>query len=620
LNKLPKLTTKRLARKAISVAVCVAIGAVQVAQSGSAYAANPPANMSRAEYEACQARDEAGFRLAVEQLTAKALQRGLTTIDYKSVVSTQWRKANVDELLDKRIDSAISEVKDQTGRLDMWRSLADSEKAKAIATTVAERVYQSAEFKTAIEALANGVGGEVAKTIELATLDAGEPALACMNAFLGPRYGQTIAGVVSRDAGREFSLDASKGAAQVSTGSVIAQNSEGIAGAIVLLIRRQLATMAGRVGQRLAGTLMSRLVGTFAGGIGVALVAKDLYDLWDGVLPIIAKEMKSSASKDKVREEIAKVLAEQISEHTRDIAVKTSERVVEIWHDFRKAHAKVVDLTERNEAFKGYVDQLKPEQLARLDEIVALILGSEGEAGVVKRLADGTLALGVSQLPNAGLEIARDKRSLEIALNWMTLAGPNLAKVVEFDLHRLALPEQFSKAALVRVLALNDRTAITRIGALNRDAREKLLELDDAALTKLAKGLDARQLETLSSYLTGLTQPVAARVLKTVALAPQRMQVLASPRVRDAVLASRDQLAAVDMLLKDGPAIEPTVIAHDIRLVVDGRISPMLMVDRHPSVMAIAAGLSLILLLMVKRLLFGRRRAKAFIPAERTDA
>jgi hypothetical protein len=602
---------------AISGLLSLAMASVHIAP---AFAATLPKSLSRGEYEACQNGDETGFRLAVEALTAKAMQKGLATIDYKSVVAGQWRKANIDELLDKRIDAAITEVKDQTSFWEIGRTLLDSEKAAAAAKAVAERVYQSAEFKTSIEALANGVGADIAKTIELATSDASEPALGCINAFLGPRYGQTIAGVVSLDAGREFALDASKTAAPISTGSVVVQNSEGIAGAVVLLIRRQLAVMAGRVGQRLAGALLSRLVGMFAGGVGALLIAKDLYEAKDGVFPIIAREMKSADGKEHVRAELARVISEQISEHTREIAQKTSERVVEIWHGFKKAHAMVVGLTERHDGFRRFADQVKPEQFGRLDEVVALVHAAEGEAGVLRRLGDGTLDVGVNKLSVAGLDIAREKRSLETALQWQTLAGPDFAKISEFELHRLASPEQFTKASLARVLALGERTSITRMASLKQGPRETLLELDDAALTRLAKNLDGAQLDTLASYNIGLSKPAGQLVLKTVAQNPQRMQLLGMPRVRDAVLRSRDQLAAVEMVLGQGPTFEPNVIARDVRLIVDGKISPVLMLDRHPTALAIAAALSLILLLMVKRLLFGRRRAKAFVPANRTDA
>jgi GNAT superfamily N-acetyltransferase len=136
--------------------LCVSLASVHVTP---AFAAAPDGGpISRAEYEACQARDEGGFRLAVEALTSKALQKGLATIDYKSVVDSEWRKAGIDQLLDKRIDAAVAEVADQTGLGDKALSVWSKEKAAEMATSVAERVYKSDAFKTSIEALANGAG------------------------------------------------------------------------------------------------------------------------------------------------------------------------------------------------------------------------------------------------------------------------------------------------------------------------------------------------------------------------------------------------------------------------------------------------------------------------------
>ena len=66
--------------------------------------------------------------------------------------------------------------------------------------------------------------------------------------------------------------------------------------------------------------------------------------------------MKSKETKDKVREELAKSIAEQIGDGLKEIAEKTAERVVEIWLEFRRAHAKVVELAERQEDFKRFLD------------------------------------------------------------------------------------------------------------------------------------------------------------------------------------------------------------------------------------------------------------------------
>ena len=255
-----------------------------------------------------------------------------------------------------------------------------------------------------------------------------------MQAFLRRRYGPTVAAVVSADTGREYSIDPAKGGAQVTAGQMLIEGKEGIAGVVVLVVRRQLASMAQRIGQRVLGSVLSRLVSSVAGVVGLVLIAKDIWDFRHGVLPIVAEEMKSKATKDKVRQEIATTIADHINQSVKEIADKTAERVVQIWLDFRRAHAKVLELAERNADFKQLLDTLRPDDLPRLDEIVALVLASEGEAGVLRRLADGTLHRAVSALPPAALDIAREARSLEVALKWAAVAGDGLPKVVELEI------------------------------------------------------------------------------------------------------------------------------------------------------------------------------------------
>ena len=588
-------------RSAVS---CLTATALLVAQVSTVRAAAP---ISRAEYEACQARDEQGFRRAVEALTLKGLETGLANLDYRAIVADEWRRGNLDDIIDRQVDEAIGQVRDESSWFQLWSSLASRERAQELATTAAERVYRSDAIKKAIEGLAAGVGKEIGKRIELAVLDTAGPATQCMQAFLGRRYGATVAGVVSSDAGKEYSIDPSKAGAQVTTGQVLSEGSGGIAGTVVLVVRRQLSNMAARIGQRVIGSILSRLVSVVAGGIGLVLIAKDIWDFRHGVLPIVATEMKSKATKDKVRDEIAKTISEHIGESLKEISDKTAERVVEIWLEFRRAHAKVLEFADRNEAFKRFLDTIRPSDLPRLDEVVALVLASEGEAGVTKRLADGTLNISVTTLPPAALDIAREARSLETAFKWSAVAGNSLPKVVEYEIHRRTTPDTFTKAGLQRLLGLEDRLAITRLAALQPAARESLFELDSSALVRLARNLEETQLESLSRYLTGLEKGPAQRILSAVAQAPARMAELSSPRVRDAIIASRDQSAAVAMMLQVASVPDPGAVIAHTRLVLDGRISPILLWEKHGIVLAAAAVLALMLLLILKRLLFGTR-------------
>jgi hypothetical protein len=579
-------------------------GALVLAQVSPGRAAS---SMTRADYEACQARDEAGFRAAIEAITHRGLTAGLANVDYRALVADEWRRGNIDDTVDREVDRAIGEVREESSWFKLWSSLASRERAQELATTAAERVYRSEPMKKAVEGLASGIGKEVGKRIELATIDTAGPATQCMQAFLGRRYGTTVGRIVADGAGREYAIDPGKGGAHVSTGQVLVEGGEGLAGAVVLVVRRQLANMAARIGQRIVGSILSKLVSVVASGIGLVLIAKDIWDFRHGVLPIIAAEMKAKETKDKVREELAKSISEQINEGLKDIAEKTAERVVEIWLDFRRAHAKVLELADRRSDFKSFLETVRPADLPRLDEVVGVVLASEGEAGVLKRLGDGTLHRAVTALPPGALEIAREARSLEAALRWDAVAGASLPKVVDYELHRRTTPQAFTRASLQRLLGLDDRLAITRLASLTPAARTPLFELDTAELRSLARALDEAQLDSFSLYLTKLDKAPAQRVLRVVAQSPARMAELGRPGVRDAIIASSDQAAAVAMMLRASAVPDPGVILEHVNLALNGRVSPWLLWEKHPVALLVTSILALALLLLLRRLLFGTR-------------
>ncbi|MEQ1652547.1 MAG: hypothetical protein ABL897_08675, partial [Hyphomicrobium sp.] len=163
---------------------------VAVAQMPAAVVA---AELSRADYENCQARDEAGFKAALAAISTDALKAGVKNVDYRAVVADQWRKSGLDDVIDKRVDFAIDEVKAETSWTERLKSLANAEASQKLATAVAERVYRSDAVKVAMEDLAAGVAKDIGKTIEFASTEASEPVLACLKAFVGPRYGSAVA-------------------------------------------------------------------------------------------------------------------------------------------------------------------------------------------------------------------------------------------------------------------------------------------------------------------------------------------------------------------------------------------------------------------------------------------
>jgi hypothetical protein len=564
------------------------------------------AELSRADYESCQARDEAGLQAALATISSDALKASVKSINYRALVSEQWRKSGLDDIIDKRVDFAVEEVKSETSWTERLQSLTNADASQKLATSVAERVYRSDAVKVAMEDLATGVAKEVGKTIEFASTDASEPVLNCLKAFVGPRYGTAVAQAVAGDAGHDLAVDPAKGSGEVSTGAVLKQTSGGIAGATILIVRRQLANIATRVGQRIVGSVLSRLVSVAAGGIGIVLIAKDIWEFRHGVLPIIATEMKAKATKEKVQDEIATTISEQIGEHVKEIGTASAEHVVEIWQTFKRAHALVLKLAENDGSFRTFLDGVKPAALPRLDEVVSLLVAGEGEASVLKRLGDGSLNDAVHVMPDHGMDIARDTKSVAKGLAWTALAGDKLASVIDLEIYRKADAADFSRASLDRILALDDRTAVTRIVSVPHDAREALLALGSPDLKTLAKSLSEAELTTLASYLNGLQPGSREQVLRAVAANPRTMQLLAPPRVRDAILASTDQPAAIDMMLRTTTGFSPRDVANDVLMAWDGRISPLLIGEKHPAALALAVAAFFILVLWLRRL-FRRR-------------
>lgn len=594
-------------RAAIALFISLAVASSQLSLPASA------APISRADYEACQARDDAGLQAAVVTIATEALVNGTKTIDYKTLVDQQWRERNLDQIIDARVDIAVTEITNETSWTERLQSLADSEKAQQLATAIAERVYRSDAVKAAIADLASGVAKEVGKSIEFASTDATSSLLQCLKAFVGPRYGGAVADVLAGDASKGIALDPNKGASGVSAGSVLEESSGGLAGATILIVRRQLANLAERVGQRIVGSVLSRVVSVVAGGVGLVLIAKDLWDFRNGVLPIIATEMKAPATKEKVREELAKTLATQMNDHIKEIATATAEQVVAVWQTFRRAHALVLQLADQSGDFRKFLDGVNPQSLPRLDEVVSILAASEGQDSILRRLQDGSLNQAVHLMPDHGMEIARDTNSIATGLEWTALAGNRLNRVVDYELHRRMSPKDLTAVSLDRLLALNDRAAIVKIASIPPAARDALFSLDAGDLKVLLRSLSEEELKSLAGYLDGLRPGPRETVLKAIAQRPAKMQLLASQSVREGIIASQDQEAAARMMLASTGGLAPRAVVEDARLVWEGRVAPVLLWNKHPQATVAAGLLALVAAAWIARLF--RRRSPPPAPA-----
>ncbi|MFV0295589.1 MAG: hypothetical protein ACK5JT_05665 [Hyphomicrobiaceae bacterium] len=565
----------------------------------------------RTDYEACLARDDAGFKAAIQAVTIATLERAIKGLDYRPIVAEEWRQGDIDAILDRQVGKTLEEIRQETSWSELITSLASRATQEKLATAAAERVYHAEPMRTAFETLAEGVSRQIGNRLELATGEASEEATRCLRDNLGPRFGRMVALAVAKDAGEKLTIDANQAKASVSKGQILVEGKEGIAGLVMVILRRQLGNLARRVGQRLVGAVLGRVVSAVAGGIGLALIAKDIWELRNGVLPIIATEMKSNDTRDKVQAELAKTISTEVDNHLHEIGERTADAVIGAWDKFRQAHAKVLEIAERVPRFKQFINSVSPDRISRLDEAVSLQLVSGGEPALMDRVADGSLGEAVAKWPNAAMDIARDTRSLDLGFKWRALAGDALLPtVVKYEIHRQASPDTFNRDMLRRILALDDRLAIERLASLDRNTLQRLLQLDNANLKSLARHIDTTGLKSLAHYLSALRPDAGRLLIETVAQNPAAMNVVKPESVQQAVLASRDQTAALRVMLRQEDLFDTLLFVHDVQAVKDGQISPRILIARYPYALIGIAGIGLVFLMMVFRVFFGRRPAR----------
>jgi hypothetical protein len=321
--------------------------------------------------------------------------------------------------------------------------------------------------------------------------------------------------------------------------------------------------------------------------------------------------MKSPDTKEKVREDLAKTLAEQMNEHVSEIATAAADNVIEVWQTFRRAHALVLRIAEDNAQFRQFLDGVNPEALPRLDEVVSLLVASEGQASILKRLQDGSLNKAVHLMPAQGMEIARETKSVSAALAWTALAGDRLDDVMKFELYRRTSPDSLTRHTLDRILALNNRTAIVTMASLPPQARDTLFTLNASDLGVVLKSLSEDELKALARYLDGLRPGPRKQVLEAVAANPSRMQVLAASNIRERIIASSDQSAAAAMMLEPTARLSPRAFVADAKLVWEGRVAPLLLWDKYPWTLALAGLVALIFLAWISRLFRPRTKTQA---------
>ena len=556
--------------------------------------------------EQCNNLGDPEVRAQIRALTETALTKELGQIDYAALVDKYWHEAKVGERLDKEIDDAIRVERANTNMFGRAYSTISQETAEKVATAVAERTFGSEGFKAALTDLAQGVGKDFGSRVESAASSVSGPVIACVRTALQSRYGGAVAQVFTRETEQNLNVTAEIGSAKIDTSDLLIQNVGTISGIALIVSRRIVSRLVASMGRRVAGLVASRLISTFTGLVGLALIARDVYEATEGVFPLIEERMKSDEAKDLIKQELTKSIQADLTQQVSVIAEETTDRIYAFWQDFKQKYNVLLSLAEKSSDFAEFLKTRTVDQLGRLGRIVSFLLKDDGEAGVLQRTRDGTLRKALADLDDAGVSLAIEIKSLDKAVAWAELAGPRLPKAIDYGLPQRIPPNAITAAQLSMLLSFDDRAPALRIARLERAARDALLTLPPDTLKALARRLSGAELAALAAYQEQLAPPAASRLLREVAADPELMDRLAKPALVNAITGSRDQLSAITMLLRENSMLNLSNIGSDWSLVQQGDVNYRVFLERYWLGLIAAFFLTLLVLLALRRILFGR--------------
>jgi hypothetical protein len=555
----------------------------------------------------CRNLNDVEVRERIRDVAAKSLASELTEINFAALVNAHWAKADVNARIDREVDAAVAQVRADTSWTDRAYSTVSQSAAKRYATAVADKTYNSEGFKDALNEMATGVARDAGAQIEKATAKISNPIIACVQTALQSRYGGAIAQVFAHESQKNLEASAGQPGVKIETTDLVAANAQSISGMVLVVTRRVIGKVVQSVGTRIAGVVASRIVSSVVGIVGLALIAKDIYEAGEGVFPIIAERMKSDETKLLIKDEIGKTIQQDIGQQVGQIAQETAERLYAVWLDFKQKYNRLLSLSEKNASFGEFLKDRRLDQLGKLGQIVDILYGTEGEKKLMERISNGSLNRALLDLSDAGLVIAEEQKSIDKALRWTALAGKELPRVVDLGVYRWLPLEGLTAETLQKILSINDKIAVARIANLDAKSRDLILSFPTDQMREFARRLNDRQLGAFADYQRNLEPNAAKRLLRAVTDDPSVMLDLTTEGIREAIFGSRDQLAALNMIIHDDASLfNYSRIFKDAQLVEKGLVSYRVFWERYWVAVLVAGFVLLILLSWLRRLLFGR--------------
>lgn len=472
----------------------------------------------------CEQVEEKLLLSDLNRITLSVLEREESGLDLDRIVEENWAELDLDSVVDKAVDDATERVRDERGTLDRIFSGWSEEKAREFAEAIASHAFDSPEFRNAIDSLSSAIVEDLTAEIHMMTVKSASSAFLCVQEFIGAKFSDVMSEVLE-DSTKAWLESLELGTFEGETDFVdLEDRSLSVAG-IGVIVGTQIANaVAKRVAQGLLGRVVTRILGRAASAvvpiagwvIGGALIIFDVYQAWEGSLPQIQEDLKSESVKETIRGEIVSVVDQELVNSMPGISQSVTIEIYRRWRSFLQDFEHVLRLAENNEDFRLLLDDVTPDQIDKLSELVEVTTDVLGIEWLARIIGNGVFKL-ILDLPRASFKILRDTSDPGLVLRWAQVAEERMVGVAETELYKYASPEMVGdRDTLEKILALKDPLMIQDLMQRGKEEREALLGLPTTQTQWILTVLSGSQTDWLISYLLELPSPYQVRLVEFV--------------------------------------------------------------------------------------------------------
>ena len=574
--------------------------------------------------ERCLTLNEAALRRELREVSGAFFDAELSAVDLPRMVESKWLELGMPELLEAEVGAAVDSVEQETEWTRRFTSSFSAAQASEVAEQIAGRAFTSEAFRTRLETLASEVAGEFTNSFASVTVRSASSVTGCVQNYLGSTYGDAVSAAY----GQELQIQVGATSENTLTGSFKPRTAGlksglGVASIAGGYVARAVAQrLSAQLSRRIAGNIAARVLGRAGSSaipvvgwvVGGVLVAWDVGNAFMGPFPTIRKQLAGDETQAQIQEEIVTALREDTPTVSAELSAGIADEIFMQWEQFTQNFGTVLELSNRDAAFRSTVDGTPEVDLYKLAEVVRTV----PEASVLEAARTDDLRR-VTALPEGALEILETSSSFPVTLAWADLAGTRLDDVASSEIYRYKDPEAFSQRTLLRLLGTENASTIARVAALPREPMDALLELPTASLKTLADEFSTRELQTVAWYAGALAKDPFNTLIVRLIESPPRLARFEPEAVRNAVVQSRERTAAV-ALLGNEPSTGLgffSAFNHDLSSVLRGDVRGRLLLAKYDTgglllVGALAVASVLVVIFVLYRLSRPfRRRARS---------